>query len=92
VLVLVDVDWRYVAEPFAQRAGQLGWAYTTASVPIGEWTHAVEASNATILAKADRPLNRDLRAAYAGCVQWEDERFAVLDGARCAGLGASLSR
>lgn len=84
---LVDVDWRLVPHPFADHAELVGWSYTTVSIPLDEWVHAVEGSGHTVLAKEGRPLNVALRSAYAECVVHEDERYVVLDGACTPGHG-----
>jgi hypothetical protein len=89
-VLLVDVDWRLVPHPFADGARLVGWAYTTVSLPPGDWVHAVEGSNWTVLAKEDRPLSHALRSAYGGCAVYEDARYVVLDGACTPGHGAAF--
>lgn len=86
-VLLVDVDWRLVPHPFADGARLVGWSYTTVSIPLGEWVHAVEGSGHTVIAKEPRRLNEALRSAYAECVLHEDARYVVLDGACTPGHG-----
>jgi hypothetical protein len=90
VVFLVDVGWYHVDHPFAQRAGAVGWSYTGVSIPLDEWTRAVEGSSVTVLATTDRPLNVALRSTYADCVQANPGGFLVIDGPLCPGRGAQL--
>jgi hypothetical protein len=84
-VLLVDVGWHHVHSPFAERARFVGWSYTTVDLPAGDWTHAVEGTDATVLRKVPRPLNEALRATYADCAQFEDGHYVVLAGKDCAG-------
>lgn len=90
VVFLVDPGWFHVDHPFAERAGALGWAYTTVNIPLGEWTYAVEGSDVTVLMKVGRPLNEALREAYADCIQYEDATYVLIEGPRCLGRGDQL--
>lgn len=92
VVFLVDVGWYHVDHPFAQRAEAVGWSYTGVSIPLEEWSRAVEGSSVTVLATTDRPLNAALRSTYADCVQAVAGGFVVIEGTLCPGRGAALRR
>jgi hypothetical protein len=90
LVLLVDVAWPHVEEPFARRAETLGWSYTGLGQPPEVWSYAVENSQVTVLAKTDRPVNESLRRTYADCVQYEDAAYVLLDGPRCPGRTEAL--
>lgn len=85
VVFLVDVGWFHVHEPFATRAGAVGWSYTGVDIPLGEWTYAVENTNVTVLYKVERAVNLALRETYADCVLYENTSYVLIEGGSCTG-------
>lgn len=94
-LVVVDVPWYEIYEPFFYRAQTDGltFAYTTERGTLEPYVAAIEGNTTgTVLVKSDSPLSGALSATYEDCLVFENAVYALFDGAACEGGQERLRR